>query len=114
MVGIDLLKSSRFEKKSKSFFQKYFTDNEINYAKTRKCFSETICGIFASKEAFFKALGIGILNGFSMKDVEVLHDINGAPILKISSEIKKKFKIKKISLSISHDSDFAIAICQIN
>ena len=114
MIGIDVLKCSRFEKKSSSFLKKYFTENEINYAKTRKSFSETICGIFASKEAFFKALGVGILNGFSMKDVEVLHQDSGAPYLKIANDIKKQFKIKKISLSISHDGDMAVAICQIN
>ena len=114
MIGIDLVRCSRFEKKSNTFLKKYFTESEISYAKSRKDFNETISGIFASKEAFFKALGIGILNGFSLQDVQILHDEKGKPFLLISKEILKKFKIKKTDISISHDGDFAIAVCQIN
>ena len=114
MIGIDLIRCSRFEKKSSTFFKKYFTENEISYAKTRKNFKESIAGIFAAKEAFFKAIGIGLLNGFKMTDVEILHEEGGRPILKIKKELAKKFKIKKTSISISHDGDFAIAICEIN
>ena len=35
---------------------------------------------------------------------------NGAPNLKLSEKLLKRFNIKEISLSITHDGDYAIAV----
>jgi len=113
-VGIDLVNSSRFEGKTNSFFDKYFTQNELIYAKSRKSFTETIAGVFACKEAFLKALGVGVFKGIELNEVEVCHDDNGDPYLNLSEKVKKNYFIANCSVSISHDNGFAIAICIIN
>lgn len=113
-VGIDLVQTERFKNKTKTFFEKYFTEAEVSYANTKKCFEESVAGIFACKEAFLKSIGIGVFKGIDLKDVQVVHDKKGSPILEISKHVKKKFKIKNISVSISHDAGVAVAICIIN
>ena len=113
-VGIDLVKANRFKNKSESFFEKYFTQAEVQYSKTRKNFEESIAGIFACKEAFLKAIGIGVFKGITLKEVQVLHENNGAPFLTISQKVKKQYKIKNCAVSISHDNGYCVAICTIN
>lgn len=114
MVGIDIVLSSRFKNKTESFFKKYFTENELSYAKTRKNFEESVAGIFALKEAFLKALGIGVFGGVNLLDVEVSHTESGAPVLLVSENVKNKFKLTEFSVSISHDAGMAVAICIVN
>ena len=79
--------------------------NKINYFAKR----------FVAKEAFLKAIGTGLSNGFSFKDITVLNDKKGKPYIesekKIDLFIKKKFKVKnyKIYLSISDEMKYSIA-----
>ena len=95
-IGVDIVHIPRMEKgiESDSFIKKVFTESEIIYCKT----AESYAGIFAAKEAYFKALGTGIK--FPLTDVEVLHDNNGKPYLS---------KIDRSDLSISHDGEYAVA-----
>ena len=79
---------------SDSFRKKVFTENEIMHCKT----AESFAGIFAAKEAYFKALGTGIK--FPITDVEVAYDENGKPYLN---------RIENSDLSVSHDNEYAVA-----
>ena len=95
-IGTDIVKISRIEKsiKSPSFLNKIYSEKEREYCKT----AQNYAGIFAGKEAYFKALGTGIK--MPMSDVEILHNENGKPYLS---------GIENSDLSISHDGDYAIA-----
>ena len=110
--GIDIIKINRFDKYKNDlkFLKTIFNDNEIEYIKKSNYSTETIAGLFASKEAFLKALKKGI-NNYSLLDIEITHDDNKAPSIIIHGEIKKTYKnLSNMSLSISHDGDYAIAI----
>ena len=68
---------------------------------------------FAAKEAFVKALGIGIRRGVHWKDVEVQRGSLGRPVLKLNGravEICQKEKIEGLFLSLTHDGDYSGAI----
>ena len=110
-VGIDLLNNNRFEKikENETFMNNTFTEQEIEYIKSKDNYNGTIAGIFCSKEAFLKAIKKGI-NNYSLKDIEINHDSNSAPYIILHNKIKEDFNVKDISLSISHDGDYAIAI----
>lgn len=114
-VGIDVTSISRFEAlvENTAFLKKNFTKNEIEYFKVRKNPSETLAGLFALKEAFLKAIGVGVLRGINLTELEITHIKSGAPELEVSDKIKKQFNIKSVSVSISHDvlSNVATAIC---
>ncbi len=95
-IGTDIVKISRIESsiKSEAFLQQVFTENEREYCKR----AESFAGIFACKEAYFKALGTGIK--FPLTDVEVLHDNKGKPYIKGAANS---------DVSISHDGEYAVA-----
>jgi phosphopantetheine--protein transferase-like protein len=108
--GIDLIKINRFKDliNNKSFMAKNFNESEIEYINKR---IETLAGLFAAKEALLKSLKKGI-NNYSLKDIEIIHDSNKAPSFIFHNKLKE-LNINNISLSISHDGDYAIAIVSI-
>ncbi len=95
-IGTDLVRISRIEKsiKSESFLNKVFTQKEREYCKR----AENFAGIFAAKEAYFKAVGTGIK--LPMTDVEILHNKAGKPFINGK---------ENCDVSISHDGDYAVA-----
>lgn len=95
-IGTDIVKISRIEKsiKKDTFLQQVFTDREREYCKR----PESFAGIFACKEAYFKATGTGIK--FPLTDIEILHNDKGKPYIN---------GIKNSDVSISHDGEYAIA-----
>lgn len=104
--GCDIVKISRME----GFFEKgglkrFFTENEGEYILSKRNPYETAAGIFAAKEALGKAMGKG-LSSFPAKDVEVCHDEAGAPYFSFPGGVFDNFEI---SLSISHDGEYALA-----
>lgn len=107
--GIDLVKVDRFQelKNDGTFMKKVFNEKEIEYIKFRNNDTLTIAGLFAAKEACLKALKKGI-NDCPLKDIEISHD-NNAPFIIFHNDLN----IQNISLSISHDGEYAIAIVSI-
>lgn len=116
-TGIDLVEIDRFKiLDTKKFLEKYFTINEIEYISTKKNKFQTIAGLYACKEAVLKAFKIGIGQGISLKEIEIIHN-NDIPEVN-NTEIIKKLMInenaKEIDVNISHSDINAVAICIIN
>lgn len=107
--GIDIVYVNRFNdlKNNKLFMGKIFTKEELKYIEKTNYNISSIGGIYASKEAFLKAIKKGI-DSYSLKDIEVLHNKDNAPYLKFYNDLDKYNNIN-ISLSISHDNEYAIA-----
>ena len=117
--GIDLVNIKRFkrtiQKYGRTFIEKIFTFREIAYCENKRNKYEHYASRFAAKEAFYKALG-GIAITPRFKDVEVINKKNGAPELIINANYRKKIGFKKktnISLSITHEKDYASALVNI-
>lgn len=103
MVGIDLVFLPEFEKKFKNLaLEKVFTPFELSQNKTK----ESLAGVFAAKEAFFKAIG----KKEDWLSVWIEKNKNGKPQLKTLLLNKKQ----KVDVSISHAGDYAIGIVMIN
>lgn len=109
--GVDLVDITRFEKfkRNKNFMNSIFNENELLYIKKHSNNNATIAGLYAAKESFLKCLGKGI-NSYPLKDIEVIHDDNGAPLIILHNNLNLDYNFKNISLSISHDGNYAIAI----
>jgi len=112
-IGIDIadVKKSKkimFSKNAKSFMEKTFTENEIKYI--NKC-PYKLSSIFAVKEAFYKALGTGWVDG---KLIEITYTKKGAPKIKLHGKMKIKLKNKKVYCSISHGDSFVVGIVVID
>lgn len=87
---------------------KWFTQKELDYFQKSNYNPETIAGIFAAKEAFMKAMNYR-LRDINFLDIEVNHNEYGAPYYTFYNDLIKKTESFKISLSISHDNNYAIA-----
>ncbi len=115
-IGIDMVEVKRIEKAlqrwGERFQNKVFTAHEINYCLRKKHSSPNFAARFAAKEAFAKALGIGIRRGIHWKDVEVERDPLGKPILRLhgqAREILQKEKIGGVFVSLTHDGEYGSA-----
>ena len=123
-IGTDIINVSRIGKILKKnkikFKKKIFTKKEIFYCDSKKNSESYYAKRFAAKEAFVKALGTGFSNGLLYKDVEIINNKKGKPIIKTSSRsakiINKILKNKKYSihLSLSDDKPWAVATVIIN
>ena len=115
-VGTDIVKISRIKsiKKQDDFLSKNFAETEIEYINKKSDKTQTIAGLFACKEAVLKALGIGIGGGVRLNEICILHEQNGRPFVQITPQLNYFLNLKNcntISVSISHDGDYAVAFC---
>ena len=116
-IGIDIINTNRIKKsiKNKNFVKRLFSKNEIIKCNNKINESNCYAKRFAAKEAFSKAIGIGISKGLSFNEITVNNIKSGKPEIlltgktkKIVHKIIKKNKIS-ICLSLSDDKPFAIA-----
>lgn len=110
MIGIDITSVNRiknmYEKFGRRAYERFLNEDEIALIKR----PETAAGFWAAKEAASKALGTGIGKECSFHDIKIKKNNKGAPKLKYTKAIRKKYKISKTSLSITHDQGIAIAV----
>ncbi len=121
-TGADLLEKKRIEKLfndyGKKFVKKILTDKEIRELDNKKNDIKKISYLsnnFACKEAVSKVLGIGFSEGITFKDIEILRDKRGAPIINLSEKAKNKaqhlgFSNFFVSISDTQKLTFAIAV----
>jgi len=114
-IGIDIIEINRVkeaaEKYGKSFLEKIYSEKELKYCRNRKALRYPELAVrFAAKEAFAKAIGTGIAgfgrshNGVSWKDIEIINNSHGKPLLSFQGKCSEK-----IQVSLSHSRDYAIA-----
>ena len=113
-VGIDLVKISRVEQFVKKFgdkaLERFLSPDEIVLANH----PSTIAGFWATKEAVSKALGVGIGKRCSFFDIKIKKEQSGKPYFLLSRRLVDEFAINSTSLSISHDGEYAVAVCSID
>ena len=117
-IGVDIIEVARIEKQisgeSISFVKKVFTPKEIEYCEKKiKNKAQNYAARFAAKEAFFKAIGTGLRDGLSWKDIEIENDPQGKPDLLLTGKSKQwvaDHQICNIYISLSHVKELAIAV----
>jgi len=103
-TGVDIVSVKRiknaYDKFGDKFVKKILTTKEIESLNKRGDFFAYLSGRFAAKEAIYKAYGD---KNLSWQQVEVLNDKDGSPVVFING------KEVSLSLSISHEKEFAVA-----
>jgi len=114
-IGIDIETIERFEgeamSRNGSFVSKIYTEAEIEYSFSKKNPSQHLAARYAGKEAVIKAcssIGIQIIN---YKEIEILNNEQGVPLVKTHNE---KINALDIKVSLSHCTDKAIAFALIS
>ncbi|MCX6073309.1 MAG: holo-ACP synthase [Campylobacterales bacterium] len=110
MIGIDLIKIDRMRRFIERFgdqgLKKFLTTEEIKLIKNHR----NAAGFWAAKEACSKALGCGIGHECGFHDIFLSKSPKGAPLVALSQRVQQAFNITDISVSITHDGEYAIAV----
>ncbi len=115
-IGMDIIEVARVAtkiKKEAGFKELVFSKKEIDYCETKTNKFEYYAARFAAKEAFFKAIGTGWMEGTSFNEVEITNDDVGKPELTLLDRTKETMTsmgIIKILVSLSHLKTIASAV----
>ena len=115
-IGIDIVEIKRLSRVSKKwgdgFLKKVYTDRELAYARSKRFPYQHLAARFAAKEAIFKALGEVEKNFVGWKNVEILNDAYGKPVVHwhgAAETARRKRKLKNVVVSLSHTENYAVA-----
>ena len=115
-VGTDIVKIARIQemKSLSAFSEKILSSKEMKIASSynEKRLIKFLAKQFAGKEAVTKAFGTGIRKPILLKNIEILRDENGKPLLHPLGEVKKtmiNLGISKSHVSLADENDYAIA-----
>lgn len=104
-IGVDIIEIERIKriisgKYGIHFLKNNFHEEELSYINSKHDSTNHIATTFAAKEAVFKCLGTGWIDG---KQIKIIRETSGKPfaVVKNSNE--------EILLSLSYDTQFAIA-----
>lgn len=113
-IGTDIIEVSRIkesiEKYQDKFINRVYTPTETEYCnqfKEKKYLH--LAARFAAKEAFSKAIGTGIAEGFKLNEFGIINDKKGKPTAEFFGSFIEKFRGYTISVSLSHINDYATA-----
>lgn len=119
-IGTDIVEISRvqrlLERYDKSLCRFIFTPSEWNY-----CYGKPTCAsfaaCFAAKEAVAKALTTGFCQQLGWLSIEVLHQPNGMPYVRLDERgqaLLKRCVATQVHISLSHCKTYALAMAVIS
>ena len=115
-VGVDAVDITRVRtalERTPTLLDRLFTERERGSCVTR-CGDLRYGGLaarFAAKEAVAKSLGTGI-RGFGFRDIEVLSDEHGKPIITLhggARDVAEAAGIVRVHVSLTTSTDLAVA-----
>lgn len=115
-TGVDIVEISRVRKAANKwkgkFLNRIFTDTELKYVKGKKFLYQHLAARFAAKEAVLKAFGDSSINDMEWKNIEIINNKDGKPIVKLVGKARQamvKRKISEVAVSLSHTKNYAVA-----
>lgn len=112
-VGIDLIRIERIEAALERFGERFLRrvlgPRELTFCLQRRRLAEQVAVRFAAKEAFMKAVGLGLTGGMRWRDVEVIPDTSGKPNLSLSGQAAELCRGATPHVSLSHEAGLALA-----
>jgi holo-[acyl-carrier protein] synthase len=113
-IGIDIVKIERVKNAvgrwDRKFLERVFTEYEIQYAYKKKNPYLALSVRFAAKEALIKAVGGSA--SVSLKEIEILNEASGRPVVNISGSLRSFFEKNTICcthVSLSHEQEYGVA-----
>lgn len=114
-IGTDICAVSRMEKaiEKAHFYERVFFEEERAYLERKEnARAQSAAAMFAAKEAVSKALGTGFIRGIMPWTIEVTHDEDGKPGVRLHGAAKEKLEElggRDVHLSMTHEGDMAMA-----
>jgi holo-[acyl-carrier protein] synthase len=111
-VGVDIVAITRLEKAvahwGERFLKRVYTDAELELCCGR---ASSLAARFAGKEAVIKTLG-GLSKGFRWREIEILSDSRGKPLVNLYGSMRDKaagLGISGLAISLSDCEEYAVA-----
>ena len=115
-LGLDVIEVERIReihaRHPRRFVQRILTEAEQRYVLRHRDPTERLAGRWAAKEAAMKALGTGLSQGLRWRDVEILPDELGKPILHLHGKARERAAALGATVShvtITHSHSVAVA-----
>jgi len=113
-IGTDIVEVTRIESSIKKYGERFlnriFTESEQQYSESfRNNKYQHYAARFAAKEAFSKAIGTGITQGFKFREVGIRNQPNGKPNVVLSGDTAVRWGDCNIHVSLSHTALNAVA-----
>ena len=108
-IGTDIVETERVRElfeREESFGDRVFTPVELDYSLSKQSRYLHLAARFAAKEAVAKALG----RSFSWKDVELVNNADGKPLVNLYGEAKAIANGARVHVSLSHSEHYACAV----
>ena len=115
-LGTDMIEVERVAvkiAKESGFRELVFSKKEIDYCEAKANKFEHYAARFAAKEAFFKAIGTGWLDGTAFNEVEITNDEKGKPVLALLGETAlaiATMNFNNILVSLTHLKTIASSV----
>lgn len=116
VCGVDVIEVARIERALQRhgarFLARVYSPLEVAVSRDR---SSELAARFAAKEAVSKALGVGIFSsdGLSWREVEILPDRRGRPLVYLHGAAERRasdMAIRSVAVSLTHDGGLAVAM----
>jgi holo-[acyl-carrier protein] synthase len=116
-LGTDIIECNRIARMltqhGERFTSHVYTVEEVRYCSERKVSEQHFAGRWAAKEAVLKAFGTGWVAGIAWRDVEIVIQPGGKPIIRLhrgAAEKGTELGITEVLISISHCKSHATAM----
>jgi holo-[acyl-carrier protein] synthase len=117
-IGVDLVKIPRIaaalERFGDRFKNRIYTAQEISSCEARGHPAHAYALRFAAKEAFSKALGVGLRQqGIRWQEVEVVSAPSGRPELRVqghAAQLCNEHGLRGMFLSLTDEGEFGVAV----
>jgi len=115
-IGGDIIEVALMRRRLSEFDNGFkgniFTPNEISYCDSKRYPERHYAARFAAKEALFKALALGKVDGMKWLDVEVARYPGGQPYLVLSGktrELVERSSAGRVLVTLSHTENWGMA-----
>jgi holo-[acyl-carrier protein] synthase len=115
-IGVDICQTERLarlrQRYGARFLDRVFTAGEQAHCGDGAAADQRYAARFAAKEACLKALGTGLAQGATLRDVEVLSAPTGQPSLRVTGragELLAARGVRATHVSLSHEREYALA-----
>jgi holo-[acyl-carrier protein] synthase len=116
-IGVDLVDIKRISfaihRWQERFVNRVFTVREIDLSRHSPRLASSLALRFAAKEAFSKAIGLGMKRGIRWRDIETINNPSGRPELRLTGtalRICQKEDIQGWHVSLSDEGDYGVAV----
>jgi holo-[acyl-carrier protein] synthase len=119
-IGTDIVQISRVEaalaRSGERFAEKILGPQELEKYRARKARSEVrglrfLATRFSAKEAFSKAIGLGMRMPMTWRSAQMLNDPSGKPVIVCSGALDEFMRQNRLTaqVSISDEADYGVA-----